>query len=86
MRGSRLRPFLMGLLLILALASAGWTKAQAQSILAGGTIADIRVEGAQRIEPDTVRSYMQIGAGDPFDPIRLDRALKNNEERQAKTI
>ena len=35
-------------------------------------IAQVLVEGNQRIEADTVRSYMVIGVGDPFDPIRID--------------
>ncbi|MEM7225869.1 MAG: outer membrane protein assembly factor BamA [Pseudomonadota bacterium] len=49
----------------------------AQSILSGGTIEEIRVEGTQRIEPATVQSYMQIDPGDPFDPLKLNDALKN---------
>ncbi len=44
--------------------------------LAGGTIEAIRVEGNQRIEESTVRSYMLVQPGDPFDPDRLDRSLK----------
>jgi outer membrane protein insertion porin family len=51
--------------------------AQAQSILSGGRIDDIRVEGTQRIEAATVRSYMRVNPGDPFDPVRLDDSLKN---------
>jgi outer membrane protein insertion porin family len=50
------------------------TSALAQ--LAGGTIASIRVEGNQRIEEGTIRSYMLVAQGDPFDPDRLDRSLK----------
>jgi len=42
-----------------------------------GIIREIRVEGTQRIEPETVRSYMRVNPGDPFDPVRLDRSLKN---------
>jgi len=49
----------------------------AQSILAGGQIESIRVEGTQRIEAATVRSYMRVNPGDPFDPVRLDDSLKN---------
>ena len=41
-----------------------------------GTVREIRVEGIQRIEPETVRSSMSIRAGDPFDPERIDRSLK----------
>lgn len=37
---------------------------------------DIRVEGAQRIEPDTVRSYMGMRAGDQIDAGALDKSLK----------
>ena len=36
----------------------------------------IVVEGNQRIEADTVRSYMVISAGDPFDPVKIDDSLK----------
>jgi outer membrane protein insertion porin family len=43
---------------------------------AGGTIAAIRIEGNQRIEEGTVRSYMLVQPGDPFDSDRLDRSLK----------
>lgn len=49
----------------------------AQSLLSGGRIDAIRVEGTQRIEAATVRSYMRVNPGDPFDPVRLDRSLKN---------
>jgi len=44
--------------------------------LAGGTIAAIKVEGNQRLEEGTIRSYMVVQPGDPFDPERLDRSLK----------
>src|SRR5437879_4876159 len=43
---------------------------------AAGAIADIRIEGIQRIEPETVRSYLLLQAGDPWDPERVDRSLK----------
>ncbi len=48
-----------------------------QSLLSGGRIDSIRVEGTQRIEAATVRSYMRVNPGDPFDPVRLDTSLKN---------
>ncbi len=44
--------------------------------MAGGTIAAIKVQGNQRIEAATIRSYMLLQPGDPFDPDRLDRSLK----------
>ncbi len=46
--------------------------AQAQS----GTVSRIDVEGNQRIESDTVRSYMQIQVGDPFSPDLIDESLQ----------
>jgi outer membrane protein insertion porin family len=48
----------------------------AQANFSGGTISDIRVEGTQRIEPTTVRSYIVVKPGDPFDPNRIDQSLK----------
>ena len=41
-----------------------------------GTIADIKIEGIQRIEPETVRSYLLLQPGDPWDPERVDASLK----------
>ena len=40
-------------------------------------IGKIVVEGAQRIEPNTVRSYLLVQEGDPFDSGRIDRSLKS---------
>jgi outer membrane protein insertion porin family len=52
--------------------TAGPTRAQS-----GGTIRQIVVEGAQRIEPNTVRSYLLVQEGDAYDPARIDRSLKS---------
>jgi len=41
-----------------------------------GTIQTITVEGAQRLEPDTVRSYIDLKPGQPYDRESLDQALK----------
>lgn len=74
-----LRPVLYGLLLAVAasvLSPAAMSPAAAQSIMQGGVIEEIRIEGAQRIDPQTVRSFMPIDPGDRFDPLRLDEALK----------
>ncbi len=62
---------------MLVLASwMGALPALAQSIPMGGRISEIRVEGLQRIEPDTVLSYLTIKAGDNFDAERIDNSLK----------
>ena len=49
----------------------------AQDMFTGEPIANIRVEGNQRIEADTVVSYMQLSPGDKFEATKIDRALKN---------
>jgi outer membrane protein insertion porin family len=49
----------------------------AQNIFTGEPIANIRVEGNQRIEAETVLSYMQLSPGDHFEAARVDKALKN---------
>jgi outer membrane protein insertion porin family len=43
---------------------------------AGGRVNEVRVEGTERIEPETVRSYLLVQPGDPFDAERIDRSLK----------
>ena len=48
----------------------------AARVAPGGVIAAIKVEGNQRIEEGTIRSYMLVQPGDPFDPERIDRSLK----------
>ncbi|MDH3910404.1 MAG: outer membrane protein assembly factor BamA, partial [Rhodospirillales bacterium] len=49
----------------------------AQTIFSGGIIAEVRVEGTQRIEPETVRSYLRVNPGEPFDSLLLDESLKS---------
>jgi outer membrane protein insertion porin family len=63
--------------LLVCTLSLALPEASAQSISSGDPIQEIRIEGNQRIEPETVRSYMQLNAGDPFDARRIDQALKN---------
>jgi outer membrane protein insertion porin family len=53
------------------------TRAILAQIPSGGTIAEIRIEGTQRVEPETVRSYLLVQPGDPFDADRIDRSLKS---------
>ena len=63
-------------------AATGWVlSAAAQTrpsppAASAGTIGTVRIEGIQRIEPETVRSYLLLQAGDPWDPERVDRSLK----------
>ena len=67
-----LRLFGLGWALILALLVASPAMAQGGSI-----IKHIRVEGNQRIEEGTVRSYLLVQEGDTYDPRRVDRSIKS---------
>src|SRR4051794_26006150 len=40
-------------------------------------IRSIRVTGNQRLEPETVISYVKIRVGEPYDRERLDEALRD---------
>lgn len=42
----------------------------------GGRVRQIAVQGAQRVEAETVKSYMTIAEGDAFDAERIDKSLK----------
>ena len=42
-----------------------------------GTVRAIRVEGSQRIEPETVRSYVSLEPGDSYTREALDEALRD---------
>lgn len=59
------------------LASLPEAPAEAQSLLDGGTISEIVIEGGQRIDPATVLNYLGLQPGDPFDARELDRALSS---------
>src|SRR4051812_29874273 len=55
------------------LLSLAWAVPEAHAEI----IKQIRIEGAQRIEPATIQSYIDLQAGDPLDQDKLDHALKN---------
>ena len=58
---------------LLAQRSAAQTTAPGERF---SRISGIQVRGNQRIEAETVRSYMVVAPGDAFDPRRIDRSLK----------
>ncbi len=62
-------------LIFLTLCFAPIFAAKAQ--LAEADISFIRVEGSQRVEPETVLSYMSIEVGMKPDPELIDRSLKS---------
>jgi outer membrane protein insertion porin family len=41
-----------------------------------GVVRDIVVEGTQRVEPESVLSYMSLREGQPYDPVAADDSLK----------
>lgn len=45
-------------------------------VATGGKIAEIRIEGTQRIDPETVKSYMTVQPGDQFNTEGLNRTVK----------
>jgi outer membrane protein insertion porin family len=58
------------------LAMALWTASAVAQPSGSGTVREIRIEGTQRIEPETVRSYLTVRPGDPFNPEEIDKSLK----------
>ncbi len=81
--------------LVMMCASMLWTPlAHAQSDT--DAIETIAVQGNQRVEPATIRTYLTLREGDPFDPVRMNRSLQNlfatslfadvNIVRQGKTL
>lgn len=64
------------LAVIIPAATAIDTVAFAPAALAQGVVRDIRVEGNRRVEPETVRSYLQFNVGDAYDGGKVDGSLK----------
>lgn len=62
---------LFGLLMIFALVLP------AVPVRAQTTVQDVLVEGNERIEAETVRSYLSISVGDVFDAIEINDSLKS---------
>jgi len=67
----------MATALVLVLGLTPAAAAHAQDLGGTAIIRDVQVVGNQRVEAETVRSYMNIGFGDAYDPEQVDQALKN---------
>ncbi|MCU0837544.1 MAG: outer membrane protein assembly factor BamA [Rhodospirillales bacterium] len=65
------------LAVVLLVAAVAWRPALAQEAAAGDVVQSIVIEGLQRSSPESVRAYLLIQEGDPFDPGRIDRSLKS---------
>ena len=57
------------ILAVVAISGTAWAQR-------GTIVSSVRVEGNQRIEPETVRSYMLIAPGDQYAPEIVDQSLK----------
>lgn len=68
----RVLTILLGLLFPVLAVTIAPQSLQAQQL----RISAIDVVGTQRIDPETVRSYMLVAPGDVMDPVKLDRSLK----------
>lgn len=64
-----------GFMMVIAL-TAPLRDVHAQNAQNAPTITAIAVEGSQRVDAETIRSYLLVREGDPFDAIRVDRSLK----------
>ena len=73
----RLAGFCLLFVLCLGVVQGGVNSAAAQTITSGDPIQQVVVQGNQRIEADTIRSYMEINPGDLFEATKIDTALKN---------
>lgn len=72
-RRKSLLPVLLALAVILAAGPGTVSPAIAQG---AAVIERIIVQGAQRIEPDTIRTYLRVAEGDPFERSPIDQSLK----------
>ena len=69
------------LLLVMALISPGTLFAHAvllapPAAAQANAIRAINVDGNRRVEPETVRSYLQFAPGDAYDPAKVDGSIK----------
>jgi outer membrane protein insertion porin family len=67
---------LVGVMLALVLLWPAPGHAETKPAASADIIQEVRVEGTNRIEVESVLSYMLIKPGDPFDPQRMDASLK----------
>jgi outer membrane protein insertion porin family len=65
--------FAAGIVMAASICAADSVQAQARRF---DVIQRIAVEGTNRIDPETVGSYLQVRVGEPFDPAKIDQSLK----------
>jgi outer membrane protein insertion porin family len=75
--GMRVRGGVLAALMMFAMpAAVALGVALVSSPAAAQTVSSIEVQGNQRIEPDTIRSYFKGGAGGHLDQGQIDDGLK----------
>ena len=67
---------LLAIVAILAFNTPAYAQRGGAVAAAGGTIAGIQIQGNVRSEVETIRSYLQLKVGEPFDAAAADRSLK----------
>lgn len=75
--GRGIRIGLTVLCLVTVLAGHWTATARAQAGRGGFTVSEIRVDGSQRIEAETVRSYMSFRRGQEINAAAMDKSLKS---------
>lgn len=61
---------------ILAVGAPAFAQAPPPRAATGGVITSVQITGNVRAELETVRSYLQLKEGQPYDPAAADRSLK----------
>lgn len=85
---ARLTAVLLGTSILAGVPAAAFAQAAAPAAPAAPTVAEvpaaapaivqtITVEGSQRLEPDTILSYIKLRAGQPYSEAVADQALKD---------
>ena len=75
--GKTVKAKFFNLLAVLAIGAAVMLPADFARAQGVPTIEAIAIEGAARVDAETVRSYLTVREGDAFDPVRIDRSLKS---------
>lgn len=69
--------FILGLCLPLLSMNTAAAQQSPATQQAAPVIQQISVSGNERVEPETIASYLSVRPGDPFDPALLDASLKS---------
>jgi outer membrane protein insertion porin family len=69
----RIAPHLLGLLAVLLAAGPAGTLAQPNP---GAGVAEVRVEGTRRVEPDAIKAAISTRAGAPYDAKKIDADVR----------